>query len=118
MEYIYKKTHTEVKIKSKQGFTESFWTGNGVRQVCVLNPLLFNLYIAELDLEMEKRGFFFGGVIIDGKRIWNLAYADDIVLRPKNRVALLHMMDTLYKKIFEKEKITVMCRKVKDFSFQ
>jgi len=43
-----------------------------------MSPLLYNIYIAELEERLEKRGI--GGVEIDNQRIWNLSYADDIVL--------------------------------------
>jgi len=62
----------------------------GVRQGCVMCPLLFNIYMAELEERLERRGI--GG--IDSQRIWNLAYADDIVLIAKNRDAMLDMMTT------------------------
>jgi len=65
-----------------------------------VNPLLFNIYIAELEERLERRGI--GGVGIDNKRIWNLAYADDVVLLAKNREAMLDMMATL--KIFLKDR--------------
>jgi len=39
------------------------------------------LYIADLNEKFRGRG-------IDKQRIWNLAYADDIILLAKNRKAL------------------------------
>jgi len=66
----------------------------------VMSPLLFNIYIAELKERLEKRGI--GGVGISNKRIWNLAYADDVILLAKNREAMMDMMATL--KTFLKDK--------------
>jgi len=60
-----------------------------------MNPLLFNLYIADIDNELEKRGI--GGVGLGRVRIWSLAYADDLVLVAYNRKALQDMMD-MFKK--------------------
>jgi len=37
-----------------------------------MNPLLFNIYIVELEERLEKRGI--GGVGIGNKRVWNLAW--------------------------------------------
>lgn len=50
----------------------------GVRQSCVISPYLFNLYIADLDTELTKRGV--GGIAVGKIRVWSMAYADDIVL--------------------------------------
>lgn len=47
---------------------------NGVRQGCLLSPLLFSLYLDDLPLALE------GGVRIGGTLISVLMYADDIVL--------------------------------------
>lgn len=73
--------------------TDEFWTKKGVRQGCVLSLLLFNLYIADIDREMKKRGI--GGLAVDRDRIWTILYADDMVIVTKNREALLDMMDTI-----------------------
>jgi len=56
--------------------------------------------MAELEERLEKRGI--GGVGIGNCRVWNLAYADDLVLLAKNREAMLDMMLTL--KIFLKDR--------------
>lgn len=65
---------TEVTIRSKEGLTRRFRV-KSVRQSCVMNPVLFNLHIADIDKEMEKRGI--GNITIGNERIWTLAYADD-----------------------------------------
>jgi len=91
---------TIVTMRTGKGFSRSFRTTKGVRQCCVMSPLLFNIYIAELEERLEKRRI--GGVGIGNKRVWNLAYADDIVLLAKNRDAMMNMMSTL--KIFLKNR--------------
>lgn len=75
------------------GLTNMFCTRKGVRQGCVLSPVLFNLYIADIDKYLLERGI--GGVKLGNVRIWTLAYADDMVLIAKNRKAILDMMNTL-----------------------
>lgn len=47
-----------------------------------MSPLLFNLLIADLEEEMSKVKW--GGTKIGGKRIYTLAYADDLVLLTEN----------------------------------
>lgn len=45
---------TKSKVRGKDGLGESFWTGRGIRQKCLLSTLLFNLLIADLEEEMKK----------------------------------------------------------------
>ena len=72
-----------------------------------MSLLLFNLYIADLD---EKfRGGAIGGISVDKQRIWNLAYADDIVLLIKNREALQDMIGSF--RIFRGKEIRAIYRK-------
>ncbi|XP_011171243.2 uncharacterized protein LOC105203974 [Solenopsis invicta] len=92
---------TEVMVRTEQGYTESFITGKGLRQGCVMSPFLFNLYIAELGEKMEGRNI--GGVAIGRLRIWSLAYADDIVLIANNRDAMLDMIGTFKRFLTERK---------------
>ena len=97
-----KKVYEETKavVKTEDGVTKEFHTCKGVRQGCVMSPLLFDLYIADIDKYMSKRGI--GGIKLGNDRIWSLAYADDMVLLAKNRVGLMDMMDTLRRFLKEK----------------
>lgn len=91
---------TRSVVRTKDGLSDKFVTRKGVKQGCVLSPLLFNLYVAELDDYLRKRGV--GGVALESDRIWLLAYANDMMLVAKNRVALIDMLDTL--KLFLKKR--------------
>lgn len=44
---LYEETRST--IRTKDGMTEEFETKKGVRQGCILNPVLFNLYMAGID---------------------------------------------------------------------
>lgn len=101
-------------IRCKDVCTDKFWIWKGVRQGCVLSPLLFNLYIADIDKEINKRGI--EGLAVGGNRIWTIAYADDIVILAKNRVALLDMMDTLGRFLKNRE-LTLSAEKFKVLVF-
>jgi len=90
MKKIYERT--EVLVRTREGMTERFETKKGVRQGCVLSPLLFNVYIADVDTEFKNRRI--GGIELGKERIWNLAYADDIVLMAKSKEAIEDMMVT------------------------
>jgi hypothetical protein len=60
IENIYEET--QIVVKTSQGVAESFTTGKGVRQGCVMSPLLFNLYMEELEEVLRNRGI--GGVVL------------------------------------------------------
>jgi hypothetical protein len=57
--------------------TEWFKLEAGVRQGCVMSPILFSLFINGLARELKRKG---QGVNIGGRRVQLLLYADDIVL--------------------------------------
>ena len=57
--------------------TDWFELQAGVRQGCVMSPVLFSLFINGLARELKKRG---QGVDIGGRRVQMLLYADDIAL--------------------------------------
>lgn len=93
--------NTEMVIRTKNGYTKSFRTKKVVRQGCVMSPALFNIYIADINRDLERRSI--GGVDLGGVRVWSLAFADDMVLVAKNRKALLDMMSTLKRLLRERE---------------
>lgn len=70
-EKIYKET--KVKIRITEGCTKEFTTNKETRQGCLLSPLLFNMYMADLEKKLEKRGIDLGKI-----RVWSLGYADNI----------------------------------------
>jgi hypothetical protein len=64
------------KIKTKNGWTEWVECKKGLRQGCVLSPILFALYVDGLQEELQKNG----GTKIGDVTIPALLFADDIVL--------------------------------------
>lgn len=49
---LYKETNG--MIRTKEGYAGKFRMTKGLRQGCVMSPSLFNLYIADLDTELNK----------------------------------------------------------------
>ena len=68
------------RVKTRGKTEESFSMARKVRQGCLLSPILFNLFIA--DLEEEMRRVKWSGINLREKRVFILllVYADDIVL--------------------------------------
>jgi len=98
LERIYDKM--EVLVRTNEGMSESFETKKGVRQGCALSPLLFNMYMIGLEHRFKNRKI--GGVEVGCERVWNLTYANDIVLLARNREALEDMMGTFKAYLREK----------------
>jgi hypothetical protein len=80
-----------VKIRLDQGETRSVKIGRGVRQVCCLSPILFNLYSEYLTKE-SLEGF---GDFKIGQVIRTVKYADDLVLLAREETVPQGMIDRL-----------------------
>ena len=73
---LYTKKEATIKIEFCE--TDTTNIGKGVRQGCILSPLLFNIY-AENIMREALEGWD-EGISIGGRRITNLRYADDTTL--------------------------------------
>lgn len=82
---------SRVRVEGMEG--ESFWTTRRVRQGCPLNPILFNILLADLEKEMERVKS--RGVRLGEGRVYTLSYADDIVLLAESEDEMKSMMERL-----------------------
>lgn len=82
---------TGAAVWCRDGLSETFSTQKGVRQGCLLSPLLFSLFMDDLSDALE------GGVRVGGTRVKVLLYADDIVLVSESPVGLQYMINMLEK---------------------
>jgi hypothetical protein len=82
-------------VKSKVLFqgveTDFFSVDEGVKQGCVLSPIIFCIYINELAKMIKNKNL---GVSIFGKQIGCLFWADDVVLIGDNDNDLKQLLDT------------------------
>ncbi|CAH2107939.1 unnamed protein product [Euphydryas editha] len=70
--------HTQAKVKIDRTISNPLNLGKGVRQGCILSPILFNVY-GEYIMRLTCNDWN-GGVRIGGIKVTNLRYADDTTL--------------------------------------
>ena len=73
--------------------TDWFDVNCGLRQGCIVSPVLFNLYINDLALYLKSLG---KGIKCDGDKVCILLYADDIVLLADTEQDLQFMLNALH----------------------
>ena len=94
---ILKAMYSDVKyaIKLQAGLTESFSSNIGVKQGCILSPLLFNLFVNDLPNCFDSSKC---DPIPMGDALVNcLMYADDVVLLSSSKEGLQHSLSSLQK---------------------
>ena len=109
---IYEDTRCRVRIGDEE--TEEFRVKKGVRQGCPLSPTLFNIYIADIEEEMEKGP---GGVKVGSSKVWTLEYADDIVMVAEEE-GQMRVMLRMLKGHLERKKLELSTEKSKVVVFQ
>ncbi|XP_059224641.1 uncharacterized protein LOC131997617 [Stomoxys calcitrans] len=87
IEAVYQ--NTQSAVWTGEELSGYFDTESGVKQGCLLSPLLFSLYINDLSDALE------GGVDIEGINIKTLLYADDIVILAEDSTTLQQMIANL-----------------------
>ncbi|XP_043263006.1 uncharacterized protein LOC122403516 [Colletes gigas] len=107
---IYRETKSRVRVGG-----EGFWTTKGLRQGCSLNPILFNMLIADVEEEFRKGRW--GGVEVGGRRICTLAYADDLVLLAREEEEMESMIRRL-EGYLEKKRLEINVGKTKVMRFK
>ena len=110
---IYSNVRSRVKFCNKLG--NEFTCSLGVRQGECLSPILFSLYLN--DIEEQFRISDIGGIDIDMMKIFLLLYADDIVVFANTPDDLQTGLDILYDYCL-KWKLTINVSKTKVMIFR
>ena len=98
----------EVTVRTGHGTIDWFQIRKGVRQVCVLSPCLFNLF-AEYIMQNAGLDEAQAGIMIAGRSINNLKYADDTTLMAESKEELKSL---LMKVKVETEKVGIQKTKI------
>lgn len=102
-------------VITSEGVSETFQTHRGVRQGCPLSPVLFNLFIEDLEEEWKKKNL--GGTVIGKTKIFCLKFADDVVVVADDREGLKDMPQSL-EKYTTKNQLEVNTTKTKIMIFR
>ena len=81
----------EKTVRTRNGTTDWFQIGKGVRQGCVLSPCIFNLY-AEYIMQNAGLDEAQAGIKIAGRNINNLRYTDDTTLMAESKEELKSLL--------------------------
>ena len=84
-------TNQEARVRTEFGETDNIDIGKGVRQGCILSPLLFNIY-AEIIMR-EALEEWESGISIGGRMVTNLRYADDTTLLAGTKKELIELVE-------------------------
>ena len=102
-------TSVKAKVRTADGLSDAFVSELGLRQGCILSPLLFAFYISDFPKWLRGEGDSEGtggagdprrwrctGVDLGGKAVHCLMYADDIALTARTAGDLQKMLDALH----------------------
>lgn len=92
---LYEACESSVNLGATLGYTAFFPVETGVRQGCVLSPILYSLFINDLALQLKQLEAEGIGVPLGTGRLCILLYADDIVLLGESPEQLRRLMASL-----------------------
>ena len=115
---LIKTLYSKTKCSIKHGFQRSkcFDYANGVRQGCILSPMLFNLYLNEIPFLLDKQDT--DPILLpDGSSLNCLLYADDLVLISSSTNGLQNALST-FSQFCRDWRMNINTKKTKAIIFQ
>ena len=112
---LYSKSNCSIKLDQHK--TKSFKYLRGVRQGCILSPLLFNLYLNDLPFLLDNTSHSDPLVLPNGVKLNSLLYADDLILLSRSQQGLQNCLNKL-QSFCDDWKMTVNLKKTKTMIFQ
>ena len=91
---IIRSMYVNTRARYMLGDIESDWVESkrGVRQGCILSPLLFALYTEELALRVKESGL---GMAVGNEKLSILMYADDIIIMSDSSDELQELLNVV-----------------------
>ena len=80
-------------IKIENRITDTFQNSQGVKQGCILSPLLFNIFLADLPKKFQEDGDLLK--LNQNETICSIIWADDLLLLSQSEKGFNRMLTTL-----------------------
>ena len=90
---MYSHDVTCIQIGNK--ITDTFETNEGVKQGCILSPILFNIFLADLPKALQA-GQTTPLYLDDNKPITAIIWADDLLILSESEFGLNNMLKNLW----------------------
>jgi hypothetical protein len=108
------------QLRLGNGVTRAFPVTTGLKEGSMLSPLLFSIFIADLEKEvlgpLSHKHFLHDDCFFDGVCVNGLLFADDLFIFPRSQRVLQHRLNLLHKYATSK-KLTVNTAKCEIIAF-
>jgi len=93
---LYAGCESTIRLGGALGYTNFYPIETGVRQGCILSPLLYSLFINDVAVELKQKHSNCGVPVGAHARLTLLLYADDIVLLSESEAGVSQLMAALH----------------------
>jgi len=93
---LYAGCESTIRLGGVLGYTDFFPIETGVRQGCILSPLLYSLFINDVAIRLKEENNDCGVPVGPERRLVVLLYADDIVLLSESESGVASLMAAVH----------------------